>query len=274
MALVGATVVAVLVATAGVASAAPLVTITPNTGLQDGQVVQVHAEGYPAGDTVQINECGPNSACRTLQTATITGAGTLDLPVVAHAQIRPAHGSSQSFLPTDCNGGCNLGVLDSPANIAEGGPLTFVDGVTILEGATATPASGLHDGQSVHVHVQAGYFDLGQGVYVLNCELPYNPAAPVCAGVTGAPGLANSPFSTHASSTDASVDASIVVRDPLAVPDPAQPPINCATTPCGVVVTGQFNDDADATITFVAVTVTTAPATTIAPVTAQPAFTG
>jgi len=47
------------------------VTITPNTGLKDGQAVQVVAKGYTAGKTYGITECADKGAA--------TGAGDCNL---------------------------------------------------------------------------------------------------------------------------------------------------------------------------------------------------
>ncbi|MFG3256575.1 enediyne antibiotic chromoprotein [Streptomyces sp. NPDC048172] len=54
-AALGATLLAVPSATA--ATAAPVLTVTPDTGLSDGQKVTVSGTGYPAGAQVAVAEC-------------------------------------------------------------------------------------------------------------------------------------------------------------------------------------------------------------------------
>ncbi|MDX6287192.1 MAG: hypothetical protein QOG53_2677 [Frankiales bacterium] len=53
------------------AAAAQTVTITPDTGLKNGQVVQVVGKGYTAGKQYGVTECGDKGAA--------TGAGDCDL---------------------------------------------------------------------------------------------------------------------------------------------------------------------------------------------------
>jgi hypothetical protein len=60
-------------------------TVTPDTGLTNGQVVQVVGTGYPAGKTEGILECadkGTNTGqgdcdLKTIKTGTVTAAGTV-----------------------------------------------------------------------------------------------------------------------------------------------------------------------------------------------------
>jgi hypothetical protein len=127
--------------------------------------VQVHAEGFTAGETVIVAEAVDNGMGRIFtQQATISSTGTLDMAVVAHAQIRTNGGSAPFFQTHDCNGTCSLDVTNG-SNETASEPLNFVANVAILHPTViASPATGLHDGASVHVHVPGGYFDLGQSV--------------------------------------------------------------------------------------------------------------
>ncbi|GAA0622951.1 enediyne antibiotic chromoprotein [Streptomyces crystallinus] len=66
------------------ASAATAISLTPNTGLSDGQTVSVTASGYTPGAAVNVGECASATVCSgdvKYLTADANGAIAVDLQV-------------------------------------------------------------------------------------------------------------------------------------------------------------------------------------------------
>jgi hypothetical protein len=120
--LAGAAVVAAVLGAALPASAAESaagVTVTPSTGLSDGQAVTVAASGFGADETVYVTECAGDPAAGTLVcdvagitqfTTDATGAGS-----TTTAAKKTFDGLDQTGNPVtvDCgtvDGGCLIGV--------------------------------------------------------------------------------------------------------------------------------------------------------------------
>ncbi|MGP9021398.1 enediyne antibiotic chromoprotein [Streptomyces sp. BR1] len=57
--------VAATVLLATPASAATAISVTPNTGLSDGQTVTISASGYTPGAAVNVGECASATVCST-----------------------------------------------------------------------------------------------------------------------------------------------------------------------------------------------------------------
>jgi hypothetical protein len=120
----GAVCAAVLAATAlvgaGYATAAPAaatITVTPSTGLSDGQTVAVAGTGFTANDKIGVMECGPgdwpNVSCYFPNRAVVesdgSGAfGTSAVVVSSFTGNSPVDGSPAGAVDCAVAPGCSL----------------------------------------------------------------------------------------------------------------------------------------------------------------------
>lgn len=236
------------------AAAAVAMTVTPSTGLHDGEVVAVHATGLTPGDPYRILQCPPQHACRTTGNQQADAGGDLDLDVVAHAFIRTDGGSNSFFNPSACTDPCTIFVVDAGTNPVASAGISFVPDVTILDPPVIpTPGTGLVDGQVVSLHVAPGYFDLGQSVTFTQCPIPQPVGLPPCNGPR---------VDAIASKVDGSVTTAFTVHSSLGIGSPTDPPVDCRATTCGAVATGLRYDHLEGPLAFAAATTTTAGPTT------------
>lgn len=113
--LIGAIVAVLALVVIGPASAAAAATVSPDTGLVDGQQVNVSGSGFTGGDTIVIHECA-NVGDATLQcdfrkTATASSDGTFSTVFTVHPVV-----GSQTCVESDP---CFLRVKDAHGNIAK-----------------------------------------------------------------------------------------------------------------------------------------------------------
>lgn len=119
--LAGAAVVVAVLGAALPASAeaAPGVTVTPSTGLTDGQSVTVAASGFGASQTVYATECAGDPAAGTLVcdvagitpfTTDATGAGSTTATAKKTFQGQDQAGNAVTVDCTTVAGGCLIGV--------------------------------------------------------------------------------------------------------------------------------------------------------------------
>jgi hypothetical protein len=170
----------------GVADAAPVLTVTatPSTALVDGQTVHVEGDGYApssifeifecAGDSVDEHRCDPRNAFDV--DSDPAGHIEFDFPVDARIYLGP-DGTTSYDCRTEATG-CRLGVgLILEHHNSGFAVLDFEPGAPLLApvSATATPSTGLTDGQAVSVRGEH-LSDL-EGAWVLQCRTDGAPRA-------------------------------------------------------------------------------------------------
>ncbi|MET7619086.1 enediyne antibiotic chromoprotein [Streptomyces sp. NPDC005408] len=88
---------------AGPASADPALSVTPSTGLSDGQSVTVTGSGFTAGTDVSITECSSPTLCSaTTVTATVGADGTFSAPYAVSKTFEGHDWSSGTTVTVDC----------------------------------------------------------------------------------------------------------------------------------------------------------------------------
>jgi hypothetical protein len=151
---------AVVLGTGGVAVAAPVVTVTPNTGLAEGQTVQVSGSGYTAGKTLGITQCSDQGAATgqgdcdvpNIRTVTADSAGNVSSPYVVRAGPFGANNRV-----CDPNQRClvSLGELTGDPNAERAtAPLTFGGGPP----ATSPVAAAVQGNQTTMARTGPGDF--------------------------------------------------------------------------------------------------------------------
>lgn len=152
------------VVTAG--AAAPAATVTPNTGLLNGQTVAVTGTGFTAGSTVLMVEC--------LETATSSAGCDLSTVVSAVVNADGTLPSTNFVVATGAvgNGTCGTSTTDLTCLVAisttsgatlAASPITFA----LAPSVTATPSTGLIAGDAVTI--TGSNFTPGDSVYAIEC---------------------------------------------------------------------------------------------------------
>lgn len=160
--------------------ATPSLTVTPNTGLVDGQVVQVDAAGFRPGSVLFVFACKgsvPSSRqCPSYYSATddtrVDDTGAMSVPYRVRAVIQVDGGAT-----VDCRvAHCFLSATERPWDEdLPMVPLEFDPDAPLLAEPTlaVTPSTGLADGQVVRV-TGANWFP-GEIVDVVQCALGRYP---------------------------------------------------------------------------------------------------
>ena len=113
-------------------AASPAVTVTPSTGLTDGQQVSITGSGFSANSTVTVLECAANMSnpsCDVADQLTVTsdatGAFTATLTVRASFEgANPLTGADAGAVDCAVSPGCAVASFDSALNYA-GVAITF-----------------------------------------------------------------------------------------------------------------------------------------------------
>jgi hypothetical protein len=145
--------------------ALPSITITPNIGLTDGQVVSVSGSGFTPGASLAAVECNGKATgvtgCDTSSIDPITVGSTGTFTVTFNAATGPIG-----------NGTCGTGAADALCFIAIGttsdalvadASIAFAGG----PGVSLTPSTGLSNTQSVTLN--GADFTPGDNVYAIEC---------------------------------------------------------------------------------------------------------
>ncbi len=129
----------------------PTMTLSPATGLTDGQAIHVTASNLDPGASVGFDRCGSGVSwyCEdiTASNTTVAADGTLDTTVVASQRQLTVGvlGPGQRIY-----GYCRLGACSLTLNeFGTGKSIEFVPYGMAAGSLTATPSTGLADGQSV-----------------------------------------------------------------------------------------------------------------------------
>lgn len=101
--VLGTAVVVGALATSPAAASAAAVTVTPSTGLTDGQTVAVSGTGYVAGSEIGVSECVRDTVCSETTVHTTAGAdGTFAVDYVARKQFTATDWSTGETVTVDC----------------------------------------------------------------------------------------------------------------------------------------------------------------------------
>ncbi len=148
MLFLGLVLMALVVAGTDHALAAESVTVTPSTGLHDGQTVQVQAAGYTPGKQLVVTECSAvenasasDCAVATARFASANSEGRIDVTVTVHAGP-----FGLNHVRCDVEPGCIISVTDiafTPTELATA-PIQFIAGAPSSPSEPgATPSAGL-----------------------------------------------------------------------------------------------------------------------------------
>lgn len=152
---VGVAAGAIFVPVTAAHAATPAITVTPNTGLSDGDSVTVAGTGYTAGATVAVLECSKTPPTATTDcdltaiatnTATVGADGTFSKTITVHTGTIGT-GTCDSTVTT-----CGI-VAGNESNQAESASAGITFKATGPAGptVTVTPATGVKNGDTVSV---------------------------------------------------------------------------------------------------------------------------
>ncbi|HXQ58491.1 MAG TPA: neocarzinostatin apoprotein domain-containing protein, partial [Acidimicrobiales bacterium] len=135
----------------------PTVTVSPSTGLLDGQAMAVTGNSFTAKTVYALVECTTGatalSSCGlTAGNGTLVksdSSGSFSTSMTAVRTITPV----STGTPVDCAtaGACVLAVVARKQGIVASTPISFADVVIIPPTVTANPSTGLLDGQTITV---------------------------------------------------------------------------------------------------------------------------
>ncbi|MFD9790543.1 enediyne antibiotic chromoprotein [Streptomyces sp. NPDC059070] len=105
----GAAVAATLLL-ASPASAATAISVTPNTGLSDGQTVSVTASGYTPGAAVNVGECASATVCSNdVKYLTADAGGNVSVQLTVKKTFTAKDWSTGQDVNVDCSATqCNV----------------------------------------------------------------------------------------------------------------------------------------------------------------------
>lgn len=134
-AVVAAIMLSVAVTGGAVASAAtaadPTITVTPATGLTDGQTVEVAGTGFTPGETVVVGECavvGDTLACAKGGgiIVSVDAEGGIATPLVVKKSFEAIRHDDTSAGVVDCaTVRCGIGAISEDGVLANGQDITF-----------------------------------------------------------------------------------------------------------------------------------------------------
>lgn len=137
------------------AEAGPSITITPNTGLVDHQVVTVTGTGFGRHDLLSVTQCPtatpPDDCGFSFDLADTDASGSFSVDVGLRAVIPTASGSAVDCRPAPDT--CSLSVRSWDTGEGASAPLTFDPTGPLAPPPTlaASPSTGLIDGQVIDV---------------------------------------------------------------------------------------------------------------------------
>ena len=117
----------------------PAVTLTPSSGLHEGDAMAFHAEHLPANQTFHVARCAAPARCSTPVAITASASGTIDTTVTA-SELLPGYRM--------CHDRCTVRLQDGVDYDPADPNVAYTMAPTVV---TATPATGLVDGQDVVV---------------------------------------------------------------------------------------------------------------------------
>jgi hypothetical protein len=125
------------------AAATPSAAVDPDTALSDGQVVQVTATGFPAGDSLVIVQCdadpGGEGDCDTNNTKFVTATSSGSVPPTRFT-VHDRVGSDND--PCDSTHACSIQVSEPSLSSTHNAHTTITFAGTAGPTTTATPTAG------------------------------------------------------------------------------------------------------------------------------------
>jgi hypothetical protein len=145
------------------ATAAPVLTVTPNTDLVDTENIEVVGSGFPQS-TVVIAQCVVNASCDLGFPQSLVGSdGSFDLLMSVHVRTDSSGVPGGNCVATPCE--MRISLVDG--TVLARAPLTFRASQTLPPLVTVTPNTGLLHDQTVLVTGEA--FPAGAKVFLIEC---------------------------------------------------------------------------------------------------------
>jgi hypothetical protein len=165
----------------------PTVTVTPSTGLADRQIVTVTGKDFSPSGFVVLTQCEKgaqlnNGGCSssTYRAVNADSHGAFSVTMLLRRTIDtydPQTGEESDLDCATAPGTCEVNALDElDFTLTANTPLDFDPNAPPLPGpaGTATPSTGLVDGQSVDVTAEG--MPPGAGIFVVQCKAGANDA--------------------------------------------------------------------------------------------------
>jgi hypothetical protein len=145
------------------------VTVTPNTGLTNGQIVAVTGYSFTPGDSVYVIEClttaTSSAGCNTAGATpvTVNTDGTLPSTLFKVATFTVGTGTCGT---STADAKCQITVANATGGDAGTAPITFAS-VTVAKSLVVKPKTGLKNGELVRVSGVG--FTANDHVYIVEC---------------------------------------------------------------------------------------------------------
>ncbi len=151
-------------------SAGPSITVTPATGLKNGQTVTITGSGFVAGDSLFAVEClttaTSSAGCSTAGATPITAKSDGTLPSTTFTVATGTIGTGTCGTSANDLAGCVISVSTLSNTDAAFAPITFAAAST-GPSITVTPATGLKNAQTVTI--TGSGFVAGDSLFAVEC---------------------------------------------------------------------------------------------------------
>ena len=174
----GVAAAAIVVPATAAHAVAPSITVAPNTGLHDGDVVSVSGSNFANASTafsiVECSDSNPGAHCVADCDVTPHTGGTTDasgnVPATNFTVHEGAIGSNGATCPPSASGGICFIAVSTDGGGADSAiaPITFVMPPSI----TAKPSTGVTDGQTIKV--SGKHFLANKPVAIVSCSSATN----------------------------------------------------------------------------------------------------
>ena len=150
---------------------APSLTVTPATGLTNGQKVTITGSGFTPGDSLYATECLTTvtspADCNVSTATPITVNTDGTLPSTTFTVVTGTVGGATCGTSAADAAGCVIMVANSSEGDRAAAPIAFAVPTPTTPSVTVSKTSGLKNGQSVTV--TGSGFTPGDSVYVIEC---------------------------------------------------------------------------------------------------------
>ncbi len=157
--------------------AGPSITVTPSTGLTNGQTVTITGSGFTAGDSLYAVECLATATsaagCNTTAPTPITAKSDGTLPSTTFTVKTGTIGSGTCGTSASDLTACVISVSNATAGDAAHAPITFA--ALASPTISVSPSTGLKNGESVTI--TGSGFIAGDSLYAVQCLATATSAA-------------------------------------------------------------------------------------------------
>jgi hypothetical protein len=156
--------------TFGAAPAGPSLTVSPATGLKNGQSVTVTGTGFTPSDSVYVIEClataTSSAGCNTAGATPVKVNADGTLPSTTFTVVTGTVGTGTCGTTASNSASCAVTVANASGGDAAAAPITFAS-VTVARSLAVRPATRLKNGQVVKV--SGAGFTANDHVYIVEC---------------------------------------------------------------------------------------------------------